>query len=466
MHQRRNQINQSPWSDGRRASLYTLFVDNLPESMNPKNLYTLFSKFGVVKDVFIPQKRRRLTNSRFGFVRYDCSIAATVAEQKANGLWIDDKSLSVKVAEYDKHTEPKQRLRTIAPRQHSTRLISAMANTNIRTHGIDGRTFAEVIKGDQPRPTSRITIRVAEIGNGWLHESLIMRLKMGHSILQVKNELTKRGEQNVMVREGGGRDVLLSFPNKEELQSKKPLFLDWFQERSEYITEWRSGMHLQQERHVWVNCYGVPPNLWSSNTFKEIARLWGELVSLDGHIGTHRSFRCGRFSIITNVMDPITTSINLECNGKIYPIRVFEEQSIEDTSSSSNKTAFKDPLEAVGSKVNGAPQNIQHKHTEEEDDDKAAEVAGEVVEEPDLTNGVVTSRLKGKGELAAEGSWSNTSAVAETIFCVGNSKDVGLCAAESSLPGVCLQHRFNQIAQKGDGNQLDTAVGNQQQSVE
>ncbi|KAL7177659.1 hypothetical protein ACSBR2_030924 [Camellia fascicularis] len=267
VHQRRKQINQSSWSDGRRVSLYTHFVDNLPESMNPKNLYDLFAKFGVVKDVFIPQKRRRLTNSRFGFVRYDCSIAATVAEQKANGLWIDDKSLSVKVAEYDKHTKSRQRLRSTASRQHSTRLIPAMANTNTRTHGTDGRSFAKVIKGDQSRPISRITIKVAEIGNGWLYESLIMRLKMGHSILQVKNELTKRGEQNVIVREGGGRDVLLSFHNKDELQNKKPLFLDWFQEWSEYITEWRSGMHLQQERHVWINCYGIPPNLWSSNTF-------------------------------------------------------------------------------------------------------------------------------------------------------------------------------------------------------
>ncbi|KAI8006474.1 hypothetical protein LOK49_LG07G01425 [Camellia lanceoleosa] len=126
--------------------------------------------------------------------------------------------------------------------------------------------------------------------------------------------------------------------------------------------------------------------------------------------------------------------------------------------SSSIKTAFKDPLEAVGSKVNGALQNIQHKHTEEDDGDKAAEVAGEVVGEPDFTNGVVTSRLKGKGELVVEGSWSNTSAVAETIFCVGNSNDMVTYAAEKG--------EENQIAQKGDENQLDTAVGTLIQSVE
>ncbi|KAI7983055.1 hypothetical protein LOK49_LG15G01700 [Camellia lanceoleosa] len=80
----------------------------------------------------------------------------------------------------------------------------------------------------------------------------------------------------------------------------------------------------------------------------------------------------------------------------------------------------------------------------------------------------VATELKGKGELVAEGSWSNTSAVAKTIFCAGNSNDEGTCAVESSLPTVCLQQkqRCNQIAQKGDGNQLDIVVGPLQQSVE
>ncbi|KAL7180892.1 hypothetical protein ACSBR1_039868 [Camellia fascicularis] len=47
--------------------------------MDPKSLFGLFSKFGIVKDVFIPMKRRKATRSRFGFVRYDCPVAAEMA---------------------------------------------------------------------------------------------------------------------------------------------------------------------------------------------------------------------------------------------------------------------------------------------------------------------------------------------------------------------------------------------------
>ncbi|GMP24173.1 hypothetical protein CsSME_00001535 [Camellia sinensis var. sinensis] len=72
--------------------------------MNPNGLYELFKKFGVVRDVFIPNKTRKTTRSRFGFVKYDCSVAAKMAIQKANGVWCDDKALRVKFAEFAKYT--------------------------------------------------------------------------------------------------------------------------------------------------------------------------------------------------------------------------------------------------------------------------------------------------------------------------------------------------------------------------
>ncbi|KAL7241851.1 hypothetical protein ACSBR1_014433 [Camellia fascicularis] len=92
---------------GRGASdlkkcMYTLFVNELPDSMEPKGLYTLFTNFGVVKDIYIPFKRRKQTRSRFGFVRYDCPIVARIALQKANGLWCDNGALKVKPVDFRK----------------------------------------------------------------------------------------------------------------------------------------------------------------------------------------------------------------------------------------------------------------------------------------------------------------------------------------------------------------------------
>ncbi|KAL7168300.1 hypothetical protein ACSBR2_038690 [Camellia fascicularis] len=85
-----------------RLGMHTLFVDKIPESMDPKGLIYLFNNFGIIKDDFIPNKRRKTTQSRFGFVRYDCVVASQIAIQKANGIWCEDRSLIVKKAEFDK----------------------------------------------------------------------------------------------------------------------------------------------------------------------------------------------------------------------------------------------------------------------------------------------------------------------------------------------------------------------------
>ncbi|GAB2290013.1 hypothetical protein Dimus_024310 [Dionaea muscipula] len=84
---------------GGSEGLFAVFVDDLPDAMEPGELHKMFAKFRVVKDVFIPRKRSR-TGRRFGFVRYDCSVAAEVDILQTNGIWIHDKELKVKCADY------------------------------------------------------------------------------------------------------------------------------------------------------------------------------------------------------------------------------------------------------------------------------------------------------------------------------------------------------------------------------
>ena len=47
-------------------------------------------------------KTRKSTRTSFGFVRYDCLVAAEVAIQKTNGMWCNNKELRVKRAEFEK----------------------------------------------------------------------------------------------------------------------------------------------------------------------------------------------------------------------------------------------------------------------------------------------------------------------------------------------------------------------------
>ncbi|KAH7843180.1 hypothetical protein Vadar_013589 [Vaccinium darrowii] len=84
-----------------RPELFSLFVDNLPEDVGLNWFRKFFSQYGVVKDAYIPFKRSKVSKKRFGFVRYNCASSAEVAISKANGFWIDNRKLYVKMAAFE-----------------------------------------------------------------------------------------------------------------------------------------------------------------------------------------------------------------------------------------------------------------------------------------------------------------------------------------------------------------------------
>ncbi|KAH7845470.1 hypothetical protein Vadar_002612 [Vaccinium darrowii] len=88
------------------ASLITLFVDNLAQRVDNSLLRRKFSDYGVVKDAFIPMKRGINSGRRFGFVRFDCPVAANIAVEKANGIRLLDNFISVKHLAFNRYGLP------------------------------------------------------------------------------------------------------------------------------------------------------------------------------------------------------------------------------------------------------------------------------------------------------------------------------------------------------------------------
>ncbi|KAL7163900.1 hypothetical protein ACSBR2_039921 [Camellia fascicularis] len=222
---------------GRKADspvIFTVLVDNLPSSMDPKGLFHLFEKFGVVKDIFIPQKRRRNTNTRFGFVRYSCEVAAKVAVQKAHG---------VKLAEFKRN------------RGHGQIHFQRSKQTNpwgvIQSDPYpctSKKTYEVAVKGIQDVGNDFVTVKAEEYGNGWLYDSVVVRLKVRYVNVYLKTELKGRGIDGFAVRKGGGRDMVLSFMSKEEMEAKMKAIKDKIKDWCEAIIQWRLELALAQER--------------------------------------------------------------------------------------------------------------------------------------------------------------------------------------------------------------------------
>ncbi|GMP91751.1 hypothetical protein CsSME_00042300 [Camellia sinensis var. sinensis] len=256
--------------------IHTIFVDNLPDSMDPKGLYKVFTNFGILKNVFIPNKRRKMTRSRFGFVRYACPLATNMAVQKAHGIWCDNRALIVKEAEFVKVKDEKRRPLNVPGGRRD------MDSTNrVQNLAQGGKSYAQALSRRGLVTSASITINAFEEGNGWLYESVIIQLKPLHCAEAFKEELKIKGMGDIQVRDGGGREIMLTFELVSSKKEKLKSMEGWVHEWNESIKERKQGMVIEQERLVWITCYGVPLNLWSSNTFSSIGRLSGEVIGLD-----------------------------------------------------------------------------------------------------------------------------------------------------------------------------------------
>ncbi|GMP82743.1 hypothetical protein CsSME_00036919 [Camellia sinensis var. sinensis] len=325
-------VNQ--WKGGRRTGmeashgLFSVFVDHVPSKMDAKSLFKFFSKFGIVKDVFIPSKRRVVSHSRFGFVRFDCNVAAGVAIQKANGLLVDDKVLEVKAATLDrrKREEHNRRYPEVVKPQFIRRSFEANRS---RGHApfAGQRSFADVVQG----VNTNTSIKVTEEGNGWLYESAIIRFNTEHSIHSVREALKEKGLEHILVRKGGGRDVILTFYNQEDLTSNIDNLKAWFKDLSQFVAVLKSGKYLVQERCVWLKCSGIPLHVWNKNTLTKIGRLWGSVLSIEGDVCEPQSFSHARIRIATSNMEFIATSLTLDCNGEGHKIFVCEDPQPDGT---------------------------------------------------------------------------------------------------------------------------------------
>ncbi|GAB2279009.1 hypothetical protein Dimus_013674 [Dionaea muscipula] len=152
----RHQRRRITGADRRNNSdVFTVFVENILERVEPRDLCRLFNNFGVVEDVFIPAKRNR-GGKRFGFVRYGCPVAAEMAIQKGNKVMLHDKVLMVKQASYERSQGGREsRLRNEnrqwLPKEQWRRKDKLVASRHEKGNLQVKKSYAEAVAGIEMR---------------------------------------------------------------------------------------------------------------------------------------------------------------------------------------------------------------------------------------------------------------------------------------------------------------------------
>ena len=114
-----------------------------------------------------------------------------------------------------------------------------------------------------------------------------------------------------------------------------------------------------------LNCYNVPLHLWNVGTFFSIGRVPGDVIALDEGTSRFFSFNVGKVLISISIFEVINQMINLEVNGKLYPVRVVKEQVVVNNFMQSVCTCKCGQVK---------PEQFNGKDSDEEDNDMYNEV--------------------------------------------------------------------------------------------
>ncbi|KAH7844126.1 hypothetical protein Vadar_024608 [Vaccinium darrowii] len=263
-----------------RLDLFTLFVDNLPEDVGINWFRKFFNQYGVVIDAFIPIKRSKVTNRRFGFVRYNCATSAEVAISKANGFWIEDRKLFVKLAAFEVQGK-KTFQKRVDQDSHNISIdvksyggvdplfkngsyipekTCKSAVVTIEKSGLSKKvSFADVVKGKY-ESSSNFTIIAKEItrgeGDDWLSRSVIAKTPSHRSVESIRENFYLEGVINVQIRSMGGNYFVLTFATVNDMKAMiEDPEVNWLGNFFEEYRQWSPDFAFEASRNVWLDCY-------------------------------------------------------------------------------------------------------------------------------------------------------------------------------------------------------------------
>lgn len=314
------------------SKVVTVYVDNLPEDMDAEWLGQIFSKYGRVLDAFIPKKRSKYFQSKFGFIRFNVLREAEEAIADLNGIIIRDKKMLVKLASFTVekdqggpfHNHSIISNKNIVNKVGKEYMVNKQNGANLGK--VIGKSYADAVVVNRKFEPKRIFVNA--IGNEWLTRSVVARLKSLSSMDSIRDLLHCKGIPQIEVKDMGGLWVVLTFPSIELMQSVFDGDLNWLMNCFAEVKKWSPDIEDVRRRNVWISCYGVPLHGWSAVTFRKIAQLWGEVITMDESTIKGLSFAAGKIMIATDKWERINESIEIEVKGKSFEVRVVEEQVV------------------------------------------------------------------------------------------------------------------------------------------
>ncbi|XP_071741060.1 uncharacterized protein [Rutidosis leptorrhynchoides] len=335
---------------------------NFPDSWNSIKLWSLFKKHGDIAEVYIPKKRLK-NGKRFGFVRYKniSQYQVDSMERKLNSIEADGMLLVVYKARDQKSSQQADENHN-GHRPHGTpqkvnRKIDLSNTVNERSFCDVLNNTTQIYKGCDTFASKEFSIKVPT-------DTKIVDL-LGHALIgEIKNienldyfnEICKSENFNGFVSKYlEGKDVMLLFDdiicaldviNPMSFGRKHPLW-NWL----DNIRPWDPDENISPGRLVWIDIKGVPLACWNEDTFRKIAKCWGDIMdlqncSIDEKGSQDLSF--GKVLIKTRSFAPINGQVFIHHDLKITLAYVSENYTtpIDFNSTDNESSVWEDDIQS------------------------------------------------------------------------------------------------------------------------
>ncbi|KAL4346648.1 hypothetical protein GQ457_17G018690 [Hibiscus cannabinus] len=275
-------------SEGRKQC-WTVFVLNLPWNLHWKGVWQVFDRHGVVIDIFIP-KKVAVDGSRFGFVHMQSKEDADRVIERFDGFWLYGYKVRVMMAARGGQRSFWRKKRGGSSSHQSTHRSTDQnqihkSNERIHSVGSDDKVNCRRARGVIDEEKMEI-LRFCAVGF----------CRKPYMLLDLAREFRSSCLEGFTVMRMAGSVVLLMFADAEKL-------------------------------------WGVPIHAWSTETFKNIAGLWGELVQVDVETLVPSTFERCHFQVETDWNQQINESIELQLHDQNFQIRVVEFEEYINTKS-------------------------------------------------------------------------------------------------------------------------------------
>lgn len=332
--------------DGGINRLHTFFFTEFPDDFFAKEMWSIFLKYGDVNEVVIPNKRDK-RGQRFGFVRFANVRDPATFAVKLDNIIIGRQKLFVNISRFQRDVWEK--------RSHpATTKVQIHANKQVHIAGTGqtGRSYANAVRQEVPKTTNNdtkkriinpaksvfahLSFKVGDEVVEKLNKAYVGKVSRAGATYTLQEDFFREGYFGIKVTPMGANLTLLESTDEEEIPNLILEAKDWLLERFEDIRAW-SPNEIDNERLVWVRCFGIPVHAWTEEFFTLLVAGIGEFTCVDDSTSNRERLDMARIQFRTRVHGFVNELFKVNINGLVFSIKMIEEWYGMQKGSSSSK---------------------------------------------------------------------------------------------------------------------------------